>query len=174
MFCFSLLWCHRESNQGHKDFQSFALPTELWHQPFMSAFGEHCFPKASAKVITFFNLARDCCDFFIFLSPRWRNMWLVWNENRSERGRGTPILCPCGAPHPPRSHTLRARSLICGYSDCVCGKFGARSLICCCLGGKARILKKIPENLRSLGSLRPLKPLGTWTLYSVSGNDFVT
>ena len=23
------LWCHRESNQGHKDFQSFALPTEL-------------------------------------------------------------------------------------------------------------------------------------------------
>ncbi len=24
-------WCHRESNQGHKDFQSFALPTELWH-----------------------------------------------------------------------------------------------------------------------------------------------
>ena len=29
-----LLWCHRESNQGHKDFQSFALPTELWHQIF--------------------------------------------------------------------------------------------------------------------------------------------
>ena len=28
----SFLWCHRESNQGHKDFQSFALPTELWHQ----------------------------------------------------------------------------------------------------------------------------------------------
>ena len=25
-------WCHRESNQGHKDFQSFALPTELWHR----------------------------------------------------------------------------------------------------------------------------------------------
>ena len=25
------VWCHRESNQGHKDFQSFALPTELWH-----------------------------------------------------------------------------------------------------------------------------------------------
>ena len=23
------LWCHRESNQGHKDFQSFALPSEL-------------------------------------------------------------------------------------------------------------------------------------------------
>ena len=26
-----LLWCQRESNQWHKDFQSFALPTELWH-----------------------------------------------------------------------------------------------------------------------------------------------
>ena len=25
------VWCHRESNQGHKDFQSFALPSELWH-----------------------------------------------------------------------------------------------------------------------------------------------
>ncbi len=24
-------WCLQESNQGHKDFQSFALPTELWH-----------------------------------------------------------------------------------------------------------------------------------------------
>ena len=23
--------CHQESNRGHKDFQSFALPTELWH-----------------------------------------------------------------------------------------------------------------------------------------------
>ena len=27
-----LKWCHQESNRGHKDFQSFALPTELWHQ----------------------------------------------------------------------------------------------------------------------------------------------
>ena len=26
-------WCHQESNRGHKDFQSFALPTELWHPP---------------------------------------------------------------------------------------------------------------------------------------------
>ena len=30
----SSLWCHQESNRGHKDFQSFALPTELWHQIF--------------------------------------------------------------------------------------------------------------------------------------------
>ena len=25
-------WCQLESNQRHKDFQSFALPTELWHR----------------------------------------------------------------------------------------------------------------------------------------------
>ncbi len=25
-------WYHQESNRGHKDFQSFALPTELWYQ----------------------------------------------------------------------------------------------------------------------------------------------
>ena len=25
-----------ESNQGHKDFQSFALPTELWHHSVFS------------------------------------------------------------------------------------------------------------------------------------------
>ena len=24
-------WYHQESNRGHKDFQSFALPTELWY-----------------------------------------------------------------------------------------------------------------------------------------------
>ena len=32
-FCKSLIfkWYHQESNRGHKDFQSFALPTELWH-----------------------------------------------------------------------------------------------------------------------------------------------
>jgi type III pantothenate kinase len=30
---FLLLWCLQESNQGHIDFQSIALPTELRHQP---------------------------------------------------------------------------------------------------------------------------------------------
>ena len=28
----AFLWYHLDSNQGHKDFQSFALPTELWYQ----------------------------------------------------------------------------------------------------------------------------------------------
>ena len=34
----SFMWCHQESNRGHKDFQSFALPTELWHQLFSYKF----------------------------------------------------------------------------------------------------------------------------------------
>ena len=46
VFCFSSKWCHQESNRGHKDFQSFALPTELWH---------HCFSFAVAKVGIFFE-----------------------------------------------------------------------------------------------------------------------
>ncbi len=29
MACFSVVWYLLESNQRHKDFQSFALPTEL-------------------------------------------------------------------------------------------------------------------------------------------------
>ena len=33
----SFKWCHQESNRGHKDFQSFALPTELWHHRFAVA-----------------------------------------------------------------------------------------------------------------------------------------
>ena len=35
-----LKWYHQESNRGHKDFQSFALPTELWHL----AMGSWCDP----------------------------------------------------------------------------------------------------------------------------------
>ena len=42
-------WCHQESNRGHKDFQSFALPTELWH---------HHFLFAVAKVETFYDTAK--------------------------------------------------------------------------------------------------------------------
>ena len=29
MLCESLGWCYQDSNRGHKDFQSFALPAEL-------------------------------------------------------------------------------------------------------------------------------------------------
>lgn len=40
LFVNLLLWYHQESNRGHKDFQSFALPTELWH---------HCFCGCKGK-----------------------------------------------------------------------------------------------------------------------------
>ena len=51
--CFSFYkWCHQESNRGHKDFQSFALPTELWH---------HCFLFADAKVEVYFETTK-CFD----------------------------------------------------------------------------------------------------------------
>ena len=55
VFCFSSKWCHQESNRGHKDFQSFALPTELWH---------HCFCFASAKVIGNFLFCKFLYHFF--------------------------------------------------------------------------------------------------------------
>ena len=41
-------WCHQESNRGHKDFQSFALPTELWH---------HRYCLTGAKVGKIFEIA---------------------------------------------------------------------------------------------------------------------
>ena len=43
--CFLIVWCHQESNRGHKDFQSSALPTELWHHT--------PFNFAAAKVVFF-------------------------------------------------------------------------------------------------------------------------
>jgi hypothetical protein len=30
------MWYHLESNQGHMDFQSIALPTELWYPLYLS------------------------------------------------------------------------------------------------------------------------------------------
>ena len=46
-------WFHRESNQGHKDFQSFALPTELWHRVWFGSAKVRVildFAKFSAKI----------------------------------------------------------------------------------------------------------------------------
>ncbi len=47
-FCLLKKWCHQESNRGHKDFQSFALPTELWHLVLITG----------AKVNIVFNFTR--------------------------------------------------------------------------------------------------------------------
>ena len=41
------VWCHLELNQGHQDFQSCALPTELWHQHV------NCFQRSEANLRTF-------------------------------------------------------------------------------------------------------------------------
>ena len=49
-FFFLKKWCHQESNRGHKDFQSFALPTELWHR---------CLGIADAKVVKVLDCAND-------------------------------------------------------------------------------------------------------------------
>ena len=54
-------WYHQESNRGHTDFQSVALPTELWHLFFVC--NEWCFSIASAKVQLFFETAKFFCDF---------------------------------------------------------------------------------------------------------------
>ena len=62
-----LLWCHQESNRGHKDFQSFALPTELWHLSCMFCFfasGCRCFPFASAKLGIIFYSCKYFLSFF--------------------------------------------------------------------------------------------------------------
>ena len=59
LLCFTTFvkWCHQESNRGHKDFQSFALPTELWHR---------CFCLTGAKVDIIYyspnNLTKKCSN----------------------------------------------------------------------------------------------------------------
>ena len=64
-----LLWCHQESNRGHKDFQSFALPTELWHRMWIAAeealaLWATCFPFAVAKLRRSFELCKYSRFFF--------------------------------------------------------------------------------------------------------------
>ena len=73
-----LMWCHQESNRGHKDFQSFALPTELWHLAFIRF--------ASAKVVLFsytgklsgffFTIKRKICLSKGFSLPAWKVIYI--------------------------------------------------------------------------------------------------
>ena len=51
-------WCHQESNRGHKDFQSFALPTELWHQ--------RLFLFCECKGNVFYSNSQGICRIFSF------------------------------------------------------------------------------------------------------------
>ena len=63
VICFFSKWCHQESNRGHKDFQSFALPTELWHQQ-----GRNRFSITAAKVGIYFKPATLLSTFFTIKS----------------------------------------------------------------------------------------------------------
>ena len=55
------LWYHQESNRGHKDFQSFALPTELWHQRFAFALQRYDFIPNLPNYFLSFLLKRPIC-----------------------------------------------------------------------------------------------------------------
>ena len=60
------LWCHRELNQGHTDFQSVALPTELWHLWFGSAnIGLKC------------KTPKNYCGFILIFIPGYIFVFLV-------------------------------------------------------------------------------------------------
>jgi hypothetical protein len=50
-------WCHQESNRGHKDFQSFALPTELWHLADLRMQKYEKYPNKQNFLSFFFNRA---------------------------------------------------------------------------------------------------------------------
>ena len=82
-----LWWCHQESNRGHKDFQSFALPTELWHLllgsgGFVLAFGLSPL-LLRCKVRHFFSSLQIFLDFF------WEK-WTFWPKS-VEIGRFWPL-----------------------------------------------------------------------------------
>ena len=68
-------WCHQESNRGHKDFQSFALPTELWH---------HCLSFAVAKVGIFFDSTNFLQIFCEFLFDFKKMLYLCTRKTETE------------------------------------------------------------------------------------------
>ena len=73
--CLIFKWCHQESNRGHKDFQSFALPTELWH---------HCFLFAVAKVGIFFESTNFLQIFYQILFGFKKMIYLCTRKTETE------------------------------------------------------------------------------------------
>ena len=56
------LWYHQESNRGHKDFQSFALPTELWHLYFLICVCKGSFFSVNTQIFQSKNIiVADFC-----------------------------------------------------------------------------------------------------------------
>ncbi len=86
--CFSLLWCHLESNQGHTDFQSVALPTELWHHKDRLSAAPLYF--GDAKVYIFLKQQRKFIEFekinflyrFLFIGCCTLSVMIVLRANR--------------------------------------------------------------------------------------------
>ncbi len=52
MYC---VWYLPESNRGHKDFQSFALPTELRYHNYRIVISLFCLPFVSTKIQLIIN-----------------------------------------------------------------------------------------------------------------------
>ena len=63
------LWCHQESNRGHKDFQSFALPSELWHPTSVQPLAGISW-NGSANIGGIFESAKFSCKIFNRQSQR--------------------------------------------------------------------------------------------------------
>ena len=59
------VWCHQESNRGHKDFQSFALPTELWHLYFLICVCKGSFFSVNTQIFQSKNII--VADFYVTL-----------------------------------------------------------------------------------------------------------
>ena len=72
--CLIFKWCHQESNRGHKDFQSFALPTELWHRLVCECKGMAKFSIAQINQQKSSKISLFC--FFVLSShhKQWRNV----------------------------------------------------------------------------------------------------
>ena len=58
-------WYHQESNRGHTDFQSVALPTELWHHWFCLRVQRYNF------LFYYFDTSRYFCLVLLFFN-KWR------------------------------------------------------------------------------------------------------
>ena len=63
-------WYHQESNRGHTDFQSVALPTELWHHC-QYVLQKACCWIASAKVRQIFLFPKSFPVFFSRTAENW-------------------------------------------------------------------------------------------------------
>ena len=86
-------WCHQESNRGHKDFQSFALPTELWHQNgYRQSFSlcnrrplrNYCFLFSVAKVGIFFDSTNFLQIFYEILFDFKKMLYLCTRKTETE------------------------------------------------------------------------------------------